>query len=296
MELRHLRYFLAVAEALHFGHAATTLHIAQPSLSHQIRQLEAELRTSLLHRTKRRVELTAAGRLFLQEAREIVARADRAAMIARRAGYGKEGRLRIAVGYCMDQSRVSEVVSAYNRREPGTRVEVQTLAVPMQFEALRSQTIDVGFVRPPIPDSGLAGETLLSEALVAALPLKHRAAGRTSIPLSDLANDAFVLPPRALVPVYHDIVLKACRDAGFVPHAPHETDHLNMVVAMVAGGSGVALVPAFARRLKPRRVAFVSLRPPATLDLSIAWRRENGSRVVSAFLDLARELLRRREK
>jgi DNA-binding transcriptional LysR family regulator len=289
MELRHLRYFVAVADSLHFGQAAAALHIAQPSLSDQIRRLEDELKTALLRRTKRRVELTDAGRVFLDDARDIIARADRAAMTAQRAGRGFEGRLRVGVGYCMDQARISEVVSAFNVRHPAVCVELQTLAVPAQLKALQSQSLDVGFVRPPVTELDLAGETLSSEALIAALPARHRLASRTTIALSALTNDPFILVPRDLVPVYHDIVLSACRQAGFVPHSPHEADHLNMILAMVGGGSGVALVPAFARRLKPPRVAFVSLQPPtAPLDVLVAWRHDNASPALKEFLDVAR--------
>jgi len=292
MELRHLRYFVAVAEALHFGQAAAALHIAQPSLSHQIKLLEAEVKTALLHRTKRRVELTDAGGLFLEEARDILARADRAAMIARRAGRATEGRLRIGVGYCMDHSRISETVSTFNARHPAIRVELQTMAVSLQLDALRGQTLDVGFVRPSITDSGLASERLMTEPLVAALSSNHRLAGKRSLPLSVLSKDAFILPPRDVVPVYHDIVLKVCREAGFVPDSPNEADHLHMVLAMVAGGSGVALVPAFARRLKPPRVVFVPLsRSTATLDLLVAWRKDSDSRVLVEFLNVVRERL-----
>ena len=292
MELRHLRYFVAVAEALHFGQAAAALHIAQPSLSHQIKLLEAEVKTELLRRTKRHVELTDAGRLFLEEARDIVARANRAAMIARRAGRATEGRLRVGVGYCMDQSRISETVSTFNARHPATRVELQTMAVPLQLDGIRGQRLDVGFVRPPIADSGLASERLMTEPLVAALPANHRLAGKRSLPLSDLSDDSFILPPRHAVPVYHDLALKACREAGFVPDSPHEADHLHMLLAMVGGGSGVALVPAFARRLKPSRVVVLPLNPPsANLDLLVAWRRDDDSRVLLEFLKVVRERL-----
>ena len=292
MELRHLRYFVAVAESLHFSQAAAKLGIAQPSLTHQIKQLEEELKTALLHRTKRRVELTDAGRLFLEDARDIVARADRAAMTARRAGHATEGRFRVGIGYCMDQWRVADAVSTFSGRHATIRVELQTMAVPLQAEALLGQTLDVGFVRPPITNSGLISETLTSEPLVAALPMKHRLAAHKSLPLSALADDAFILPPRRVVPVYHDIVLKACREAGFVPHSPHEADHLHMLLAMVTGGSGVALVPAFVRRLKPPRVAFVFLQPSvATLELALAWRRNDTSHLVNEFLEVVRQRL-----
>jgi DNA-binding transcriptional LysR family regulator len=295
MELRHLRYFAAVAESLHFGRAAVALRLAQPSLSHQIKQLEAELQTVLLHRTKRRVELTQAGRVFLDEAREIVARADRAAMTARRVGGASRGRLRVGIGYCMDQGRIGELVSAFNARHAGVRVEMRTMAMPPQFKALRDEDLDVGFVRPPVTGSGLAAETLTREPLLAALPAAHRLASRSKIPLAALASDSFVLPPRDVVPAYHDIVLRACGEAGFVPHAPDEVDHLHMMLAIVAGGTAVALVPALARPLWRTRIAFVALTAPApTIETAIAWRRDDDSQTVAALVAVARQSFARR--
>lgn len=297
MELRHLRYFVAVAESLHFGQAAATLHIAQPSLSHQIRQLETELQTTLLRRTKRRVELTEAGRLFLEEARDIVARADRAAVIARRVGTGETARLRIGVGYCMDQLEVSQAVSAFTQRHPTVHVQLHTMSVPSQFDALQAERLDIGFVRPPVTEPALSSEILVSEPLVLAVPKSHRFAARQSITLSALADAAFILPPRDTIPVYHDVVLKACREAGFVPNAPHETDHLPMVLGMVAAGRGVALIPAFARKIKPSRVVFVPLRPSVpNLDTAVAWRRENLSPMLPEFVRIARRVMVQAQK
>jgi DNA-binding transcriptional LysR family regulator len=289
MELRHLRYFVAVAEALHFGRAAGQLHIAQPSLSHQIRQLETELQTTLLRRTKRRVELTDAGRLFLEEARDILGRADRASMMTRRAGHGDEGTLRIGVGYCMDHGLVGRVVSLFTGRRQATRVELQTMSVPAQFTALRDDHLDVGFVRPPIPDITLNSDILTREPLLAALPAKHRAARKSVVELSALGKEPFILPPRDLVPVFHDQVLRACRDAGFVPDAPHEADQLQLVLSMVASGSGVALVPACVRDSGPSGVVFAALRPsPPPLEIAVAWRRDNTSPLLLEFIDAAR--------
>ena len=294
MEMRHLRYFIAVAESLHFGRAAATLGIAQPSLSHQIRQLEDELETPLLRRTKRRVELTDAGRLFLEEAHEILARADRAAMVAKRAGHGDGGTLRVGVGYCMDQRLVSAAVRQFNGRHHTTRVELQTMSVPAQFEALREQRLDAGFVRPAVADGSLTSEVLVREPLIAVVPAKHSAARKRAVSLTSLAQESFILPPRERVPVFHDLVLRACREAGFIPNAPHEADHLQLVLAMVGAGAGVALVPAFARNDKEPGVAFVPLRPaPPDLEIAIARRRDNDSPVLAAFVDVARQVIKR---
>jgi DNA-binding transcriptional LysR family regulator len=291
LELRHLRYFVAVAESLHFGDAAARLRIAQPSLSQQIRQLELELQADLLHRTKRRVELTEAGKLFLDEARDILARTDRAAMIARRVSHAGE-RLRVGVGYCMDQLAVVKAVSIFNRRHRHIRVDLQTCSVPEQAAALRNDRLDVGFVRHPVGDGAVESELVTSEPLVAALPHRHRLAGKSAISLSALADEEFVMTSREQVPVYHDFVLKACREAGFVPNATHETDHFYMLLGFVAAGSGVALVPAFAQRMKLRNVAFAALRPSSpSLQTIVAWRKDNASALLTEFLAIARRVL-----
>jgi DNA-binding transcriptional LysR family regulator len=294
MEMRHLRYFVAVADVLHFGQAAAKLRIAQPSLSHQIRQLEDELQTSLLRRTKRRVELTEAGRLFLDEARDILARADSAAMIARRAGGTESRRLRVGVGYCMDQSDVATTVGRYNARHQDVRVELKTMSVPSQVAALREGQLDVAFVRPPITEPSVRSETVVREALVVALPPDHRLAARSRIGLAALAEEPFVLPPRDAVPVFHDAILRLCREAGFVPNAPHEADHLQMIVAMIGASAGVGLVPSAARKFKQHRVAYRPLRPPvADLEIAMAWRQDDSSSILAAFLTEARQALSR---
>jgi DNA-binding transcriptional LysR family regulator len=294
MELRHLRYFVAVAESLHFGQAAARLRIAQPSLSHQIRQLEAELQTSLMTRTKRRVELTEPGRLFLEQARDIIARADRAAVLARRSGRTHAPRLRIGVGYCMDHADVSLLVGRFNARRPEVQVELHTVAVPVQVAALRDARLDVGFVRPPISEQTLNVEVLIREPLVAALPPGHRLASRARIPLGALADEPFILPPRDAVPLFHDAVLKACREAGFVPHAPHEADHLQMILGMVAAGAGVGLVPSAARKIRQHRVIYRPLHPACdALETAVAWRRDDASPIVAEFLADVRRTLRK---
>jgi DNA-binding transcriptional LysR family regulator len=292
VELRHLRYFVMLAESLHFGHAAAKLQIAQPSLSHQIQQLEAELQTTLLRRTRRRVELTEAGRIFLEEARDILARSDRAAVVARRAGRGDAVKLRVGVGYCMDHMNATRIVGLFNRARDHVHMELHTMAVAPQIDALKEGRLDVGFVRAPVNDAALNGEVLVREPFVAALPLSHRVAKRKSVALSALAQEAFVLPPRPAVPVYHDLVLRACREAGFIPNAPHEADHVLLMLGMVAAGTGIALVPASARKVKHAGVTYVTLRQShALLETVVTWRRDDTSSLVDEFLNIARQLM-----
>ena len=291
VELRHLRYFVAVAEVLHFGRAAAKLHIAQPSLSHQIRQLEAELQTTLLRRTKRRVQLTEAGRVFLQEARDILAHADLAAARARRASLGEVGTLRIGFAYWIDPTNVIAAVRSFNSRNRAIQVELCTMSAPLQAVALRDERLEVGFVRPPISESTLSSEILLSEPFIVALPANHRLAMSEPVPLPALADESFVLVSRATGPTFYDLVLKICRDAGFAPHAPHEADQPQMVLGLVAAGMGISLVPASLRKTRLRGLVFRSVREsPPVLQTAIAWRRENAPPMVNEFLNHARRV------
>jgi DNA-binding transcriptional LysR family regulator len=297
VELKQIRCFVAVAESLHFGYAAAKLRIAQPSLTYQIQRLEEELQTTLLNRTKRRVELTGAGRKFLEDARDLLARADSAALTARRTGVGEVGRIRVAVGYWMDHVDVSKAVGMFNQRHQSIRVELQTMAVPLQFAALRDDRLDVGFVRPPVTDAALTHEVLSREPMVVAMRPTHALASKATISLFSLANEPFVLPPQVMVPVYHDLVLKACREAGFVPNAPHEADHLHLALGMVAAGSAVALVPASARRMTQFRLSSVALRPARPeFEIAVAWRKNDTTDRVNEFLKAAREVVQRADR
>jgi DNA-binding transcriptional LysR family regulator len=230
--------------------------------------------------------LTDAGRLFLQESREIIARAERAAVVARRIGSIDAHRLRVGIGYCSDQSGIGVLLSAFNAHHPGVRIETQTMSVPAQLAALVDGQLDVAFARPPVTDHSLASEVVISEQLVAALPPHHSFASRARLTLSALAGEVFVLPPRETVPVFHDAVLKACRAAGFVPHAIHEADHLHMVLGLVAAGAGVALVPASAGKIHHDQLTYHSLHPsPDKVETALAWRRDDKSPAVAAFID-----------
>lgn len=292
MELRHLRYFTAVAEALHFGQAAAQLGIAQPSLSLQIRQLETELQTLLLRRTKRRVQLTEAGRAFLDEARQMLAHADRAAVMARRIGQGEIGTLRIAAAHWIDPAKIFETMKVFTAGNPAIQVDLRTMSVPQQIVAFRDERLDVGFVRPPVDEPSLTSEMLMREPFLVALPAGHRLAGSGRVALSSLAGESFLCVRRDDVPIFYDLVLRVCREAGFIPHAPHEADHPEAVLGLVAAGMGISLVPAWVRNGRPRGVVLRPLRPSLSiLQSGIAWRRENTSPVLRSFLSVARDVM-----
>jgi DNA-binding transcriptional LysR family regulator len=244
MELRHIRYFVAVAEELNFRRAAERLHMAQPPLSQQIRTLEDELDTRLFNRTRRVVELTDAGRAFLEEARITLAQAERAARVAREAGQGIRGQLRIGFVTSASYSILPDAVRRYRTAHTGIDVELREMIPADQLNALRARQIDVGLLRPPLDEADIVVEPLLAEPFVAALPAGHRLARRKSLELTMLKDEAFVLFPRRHGPGLHDLIMQACHAAGFTPQIAYEPNEMQAILAYVAAGLGVSVVPA----------------------------------------------------
>jgi DNA-binding transcriptional LysR family regulator len=292
MELRHLRYFVAVAEELHFGRAARRLHIAQPPLSQQIRRLEAELGTELLRRNRRRVELTEPGRVLLEHARPLLADADGLVRLVRRAAGGEVGRLRVAFVGSATYRALPALVRAFRERLPDVDLVLSERTTTPQLAALRARQIDVGIVRPPVPGDDLLLEPLVSESLVAAVSDDHPLAAHARIAAADLAAEPFVLFPRAVGSGLYDDVAGVCRAAGFEPHVVQQADDMQTIVSLVAAGVGVSLVPASVTALQLPGVAYRELDGPnATLALVLATRRDEGSPLVARFRATAREAL-----
>ena len=290
MELRHLRYFVAVAEELHFGRAAQKLGMAQPPLSQQIRRLEQELGVLLLQRTKRRVQLTEAGRAFLEEARETLSQAERAIKAAQRAGRGEVGRLTIGFLGAATYSLLPSILIAFRHRYPDVEVELHELKTSELIQALRERRIQVGFVRLPVEDELLAVEPITREELLVALPVRHPLASRAHIGFGDLAEEAFLMPPRQLAPSFHEQVLDLSRQAGFTPKLGAEAIQLQTIINLVAAGMGVTLVPESVQILAGRGVVFKKLPdPPPMVEIAVAWRRDTHSEILSAFLNVVRE-------
>jgi DNA-binding transcriptional LysR family regulator len=297
VELRHLRYFVAVAEELHFGRAAVRLHISQPPLSHQIQNLERELGVELLRRTKRSVNLTAAGQLFLEQARRVLQNADHAVEVAQRADRGQIESLSIGFGPTPEGGLLREVLKIFLSRCPDVRMELHSLYTQEQVDALAKRQIQVAFPLLPIPMRGLIVETLERVPLSVALPADHTLASRQRIALSDLREEPFVLVSRAIGPSFYDLVFSACRQAGFTPKVRHETTHVYTVLGFVAAGFGVSIVPE-PIGLTPREgVVYRPLRAPApTAELGLAYRREDSSKTLATFLDVVRETARQRRR
>jgi DNA-binding transcriptional LysR family regulator len=294
MELRHLRYFVAVAEELHFSRAAVRLRMAQPPLSQQIRQLEQELHVTLSSRTKRRVELTPAGRAFLDEARQVLEQAERAVRTAQRADRGEIGRLAIGFVPSADLDILPRVLRVWVARYPHVEIELHGLLPGAQGEALRDGRIQLGFVRLPMDEAGLVVESIQREPLLVALPRGHRLARRVRVHLADLAADTMILFPRDIAPGYHDLFIAACRRAGVTPRMFHPSS-MQTNLGLVSAGIGVALMPASIRNLRRAGVVYRALAPPVPyVEMAIAYRRDEPSAVLPAFLQVLHTVTRRR--
>jgi DNA-binding transcriptional LysR family regulator len=252
MELRTLRYFVTLAEELHFGRAAQRLAITQPPLSLSIRGLEEELGVRLFARTRRQVALTYAGATFLEQARDILARAGAAVDLARAADRGAVGRLDIGFMSASIYTLLPPVLREFAASHPGVRLELRELTLPQQATALRRRDIHVGFVRPPVTDAELIAEPLLDEPLVVALPSGHPLAALRRIAARRLAGERFVMFQRIPGLVLHDLVLGFCLQEGFTPNVTQEASQTHAVVGLVSAGIGVALVPASAQEIRLR--------------------------------------------
>jgi DNA-binding transcriptional LysR family regulator len=295
MELRTLRYFVTLAEELHFGRAAQRLSITQPPLSLAIRGLEEELGVRLFARTRRQVALTHAGAAFFEQSRDILARTGAAAELARAADRGAVGRLAIGFMSASIYTLLPAVLRDFAAGHPGVRLELRELTLPQQATALRRRDIQVGFVRPPVMDAELMAETLLDEPLVVALPSGHPLAALRRIGAQRLAGERFVMFQRAPGLVLHDLVLGFCLQHGFTPSVTQEASQTHAVVGLVSAGIGVALVPASAQEIRLRGVEFRRLAeksPP--IGTALAWRRDDASPVLEAFVKTARRVARRR--
>jgi len=285
MELRQLRYFVAVAEELHFRRAAERLHISQPPLSQQIRALEDELGFALLERTRRRVQLTPAGEAFLRDARVILSELDGAVATARGIDAGQTGRLRVGFVGSALLSIVPGTVERFRSSRPGVAIELRERSTVDQLRAISAGVIDVGLVRPPIEDeAGLRAETVLRERTVAALPAAHPLAALARVPLRRLAVEPLVLFPRAQAPGFHDLLIGALADTGAGPRVIQYAPEMLTIIGLVAAGTGVSLVPASVGRLALDGVAYRPVTGAPRSELVAITRRGDDSALVRAFV------------
>lgn len=295
MELRHLRYFVAVAEERHFGRAATRLAMAQPPLSTQIKALERELGVELFHRGPRGVTLTAAGEAFAAGAYEALAVVERASVSARRAAAGELGRLHVGFVSSAAYGPLPDAVRRFRERYGGVSLSLEELSTDIQLRDLRGGALDVGLFRMGFdfaeePSDELSIERIAREPFVLALPQDHPLAGREVLSLADVAADAFVHFPRKSNPSLHDQVARYCLSAGFVPQVVQEAKLMQTIVGLVVAGLGVALVPASLMRLQREGVVYRPLAEREVASEMVAvWRRDNPSVTLPNFLAVLRQ-------
>lgn len=291
MELRHLRYFIAVAEHLHFSRAAETLQIAQPPLSQQIQSLENELGVLLLVRTRRSVQLTPAGKAFLGEAKKVIAQAEHAIAVAHQAHSGILGQLDIGfVGTAMAEV-LPTVLKAFREQYPFVKTTLQNLVTTEQMQALREGQIQVGILHPPLLDASLHLEIIRREPLTVVLPTDHALALQKQIALAQLREETFVMYPRAWNPGLFDQVTSLCQNAGFHMRLGQEALGWESIISLVAANFGISIVPASSQLLRNAGVAYRPLQEATpTFDLALAWLSGNDSPVLQNFLQVAREI------
>jgi DNA-binding transcriptional LysR family regulator len=291
MELRHLRYFTAVAELGSFTAAARRLHVAQSSVSEQIADLEHELGGALLDRTGRQIRLTAMGSVFLEETRKTLDAAERAVEVTRRAVRGETGTLSIGFFLWGAGGFFPRIIREYRRRRPGIRLSLLEMHANEQVQALEQGRIDVGLTRPPETSAEriLGSELLFRDPVVVAVRPDHRFAGR-DVQAVELAGERVVLAERASNPSLFDSILTLCAAEGFAPQIANTSATWSGVLTLVEAGEGVALVPAGVKQLRVRGLAFCRLLPGELfVGLSVVWNPRHMGPALEAFLSLLRE-------
>ncbi len=285
MELRHLRYFVAVAETRHFGKAAERLHMAQPPLSQAIRQLESDLGAELLSRTTRRVGLTEAGEVFYDDAVRILKSVEDTARRIKRIAEGSHGLLRIGLTGSASYRQLPEIAGIVKRDLPGVAFEIHAeMLTPAQETALLDSSLDIGVLRPPTREEGIEYRTIARDPLVLALPEGHRLADESVVSMAELTAEPFIVYSAASRSVVNDAVERSCLAAGFYPHREHEVGETSTLLALVAGGLGIALVPDSVRSITVDGVVFKTLHNSESVDLALAWRAEDSSPLLGNLL------------
>ncbi len=297
MELRQLRYFVTVAEELHFGRAAERLGMTQPPLSQQIQALEQDMHVRLFNRTNRRVELTEAGRMFLEHARRILQQLEHAVEQAVHVHRGESGELRLGLTGSAPYTAVfGRAIHAFREQHPAVQLTLREMTTPQQINALLERWLDIAVIRPIALPESLEVIELMREPLVVAMHTSHPAARSKptdQVSLAQFANDDFVMLPRGMGITMADQVWTLCRDAGFAPRVAQEVRETSTQVALIAAGFGVAILSALQQRIQVETVTYRTIADPAAQTaVWLAWRRENPPPLVRAMLDIARAEVR----
>ena len=296
MELRHLKHFIAVAEELHFARAASRIHLTQPALSKQIQLLAQELGFPWFYRTKQRVELLDAGHVFLDEARRMLRQAENAVESAWRTHNGQSGRLVIGFHSSATLEVLPNILRKYRRLYPDVMVELSEITGIRDSELMLDSPLTVGLLRSPsfLNEESFCIETILREPFVVAVPDSHPAAKQDSVRIKTLAGEPFIVHPRQPGWDYSDAVFQLLRDNGIEPQIEQEAGQMLTIATLVAGGLGVALVPASFSNLRVPGVTYRPIRGRSrTTDLAMVWKRDSRASTVRAFSRVRAEYPRR---
>ena len=293
IETRQLRYFVTVAEELHFGRAAARLHMTQPPLSQAIAALEDGLGTALFLRNRRTVALTPAGSALLPEARRILSEAALLPDLARRAAGGETGRLALAFITSADYSVLPPFLRRYSERYPGVQLSLQEATSDVQIDELLRGRIDAGLLIPPLPERARAAldyMKVLDEPLILCAPA-GMLRKKGPVALRNLPPLPLIIFPREISPALHDAILSCFRAAGITPAIGQQAIQMQTIVSLVSAGMGLALVPQSVSNLMRPGVEYRALADPTPLvETGIAWRRDNVSPVLQGFLELLRTI------
>lgn len=274
IDLRHFRYFQAVAQELHFGRAAVRLHIAQPALSRQIQQLEEQIGTPLLRRTQRRVELLPAGQVFLERSNLVLEEVERAVIDARRTGAGEFGRLSVGFIHSSTYGLLPSIVERFRHLYPAIELELHEMPIADQHVALTRGVIDVGLLRLQPAPAEVEVQPVMEDPFLVAVPHAHRLARQQAVRLAELAGEPMVMFPHRGSPLFHSRIMTMCERAGFTPRVVQQATQIHTVAGLVGAGIGLAIIPGTVRNLQPRGVHFLEiLDRPEPVHVALGWLR-----------------------
>ncbi|MDZ8050374.1 MAG: LysR family transcriptional regulator [Aulosira sp. ZfuVER01] len=293
MELRHLRYFIAVAEELHFTKAAERLHIAQPPLSQQIQQLEAELGVKLFHRqTKRQVQLTEAGKVFLQEAYQLLAQLEIAVALTQKIGKGETGQLRIGFTSLVIYDLLPVILRQFREQFPEVELVLRELTTSQQEQALKDSRIHLGFAHPPLEDDTVSYQCIHRQTLVVALPSTHALAQQEHICVRSLLSEPLIMFPRYLAPGLYDRIMSIFQQENCQPNITQEAIQMQTIIGLVSAGMGVAITPSSLQNLQRSGVVYRPiLEAVPVIETAVIWQQNNLTPIVENFLQFTQKFI-----
>lgn len=288
VETRLLKSFIYVAEELHFGRAALRLHIAQPALTRQIKQLEEKLGVKLFERTQRKVILTSAGRQFHSRACQIIADIDHAASEVQRVNAGEAGRLAVGFLHSSTYGITPRLLRHFRDSYPDVELELSEMTIADQVIALQAEKIDVGILRPPISDLRLGTHILCDEPFILAVPSSHPLAQQRRVALERLSEERFILFSQRMSPLFYSRIIAMCEKAGFVPCVTQRATQIHTIMGLVSANMGISIVPSVARNLSMPEVCCLDIVDnPAPVQVALAWRHSDSSPILRTFREIA---------